>query len=135
MISFLRQLTGKVKKKINYFIKFNFYGLLNSIISYSIYLLLLKFESYQIAYLISYIFGLLISFFFNILFVFKVNFRKKDFFIFLIFHLSNFLISSFVLYLFVEVYLINKIFAPIIILCISSLIMFNLLSKLFGIKK
>ncbi len=135
MLGCLKTIVGKVKKKINNFIRFNFYGLLNSVISYSVYLLLLKFESYHIAYLISYLCGFLTSFFFNVLFVFKVKFRRKDFYIFLIFHLLNFLISSFALSLLVEVCLINKIFAPVIILFVSSLIMFNLLDKLFEIKK
>lgn len=108
------------------FLRFIFFGGINTLLGYVIYLVLLLFFAYQIAYTGSYLIGILISYCFNTKFVFKTNYAWGKMLIYPLSYLTQYFLSMFLLYLFVEVVGVSKLFAPIIVMTIVFPISFIL---------
>ena len=114
------------------FIKFIFSGVLNTLFTYLLYIALIKFIDFQAAYLFAYISGIFISFILNSIFVFGVKIQKRNFSLFFLTHAINYFVSSYLLKLMVIDCGIAAIYAPIIVIGISFILMFFIFNKLLG---
>ncbi|HSQ89285.1 GtrA family protein [Romboutsia sp.] len=107
----------KHKGKIVEFIKFNIIGLSNFLISQLIYITLflgLKLN-YLIAYTITSVISVSASYFLNSKFTFKENaYSAKKFSLSILIYVFEYILNMGVIILFVQVFNISKILAPII---------------------
>jgi putative flippase GtrA len=110
------------------FLKFLLAGGLNTLITYLIYLLLILYFQYNLAYGIAYLLGIISSYLMNSLFVFKEKLSIKKIIQFPLVYLIQFMISIVFLYIFVELIKVNAKLAPIIVIALTTPVIF-LLSK------
>lgn len=117
----------------NKFLKFIGAGVINTIASYLVYLLLVLFFNYQISYAIAFIFGIILSFVLNTKYVFEVEQTLKKFILFPLVYLIQYLLGAFMMNFIIEILVINKFFAPLIV-TVCLLPVSYLLSKKILIK-
>ena len=107
----------KHKSKIIEYIKFNIIGISNFLISQIIYIslfLCLKLN-YLIAYTITSVISIIASYFLNSKFTFKENnYSTKKFSLSILIYVFEYILNMGVIILFVQVFNISKILAPII---------------------
>lgn len=122
-------------KKYIQFIKFGIVGLGNTLITFIVYSILVKLNIYYVlANIIAYFVGVINSFFWNSSWVFKKS--QKDFSLllkFIIVNLITLAITTFVLYIGVDMLNLNKYIAQIIGTIIGILFNFTL-NKLWTFK-
>lgn len=99
----------------NKFLKFIGAGVINTIASYLVYLLLVLFLNYQISYAVAFVFGIVLSFALNTKYVFEVEQTFKKFILFPLVYLVQYLFGAFMMNFIIEILVINKIFAPLIV--------------------
>ncbi|ARQ06715.1 GtrA-like protein [Macrococcoides canis] len=95
-------------------IKFIIVGVLNTLNYYIVYLLLLKFLSlsYITSHLTGFLVSFIISYFLNCYFVYKVKPTIKKFIQFPLTQIVNMGVQTLLLYIFVELLHIDKVYAP-----------------------
>lgn len=101
---------------IQRWIRFLVGGGINTAFTYGIYLILMLFIHYQIAYLIAYVTGVIFAYWFNAVIVFKVTLSWKGLCSYPIIYIIQYVISAFLLNIFIETMQVDKIFAPLIII-------------------
>ena len=129
-----------LKNSIIQFFKFGIVGFSSTLVSYAVYslLVLLKMQ-YLLANALAFIVGTLNSFLWNSLFVFKKNNDTRNPFLVLLktfttYGLTNLLLSTLLLALFVERFSVSKYLAPILVLIITVPLNF-ILNKYWAYKK
>lgn len=119
-------------KSIGQFIKFGIIGLSNTIVSYVIYLVVLLFLQffnaipdldYLVAQFIGYTISIFWSFYWNYKYVFTDN-EEKPWYLeliksFISYSFTGIILSSILLYLWVDVLEVSKVIAPMISICIT----------------
>ena len=118
-----------MKEGIVQFIKFNFFGLLNTVLTYCIYSTITHITGmYILGTVADYSFGILFSFFFNKNCTFK-NKDKISLFLFLkmiISYIPSFVLNLVGLYIFIEKFCWNKYLSQLLIIIFISVISFFL---------
>ncbi len=97
------------------FIRFIFFGGVNSLLTYAIYAFFLFFVAYAVAYTLSYVLGIFISYFLNARFVFNEKARLTKALQFPLVYLVQYLLGVALLYILVEIFSFSKLLAPILI--------------------
>lgn len=119
------------------FFRFLIVGFINTFGGYLIYLILVNyFFSHIFSYIVSYILGIVVSYFLTSLFVFRVKPKFSTFSIFPGIYVVQFILGLVGIYVFVDIFGINKNIAPLIIIAFTVPIGFLLSRKVFkkGIK-
>ena len=95
-------------------IKFIIVGIINTLNYYLVYLLLLKVFhlSYLTSHLTGFVISFIISYFLNCYFVYKVTPTLKKFIQFPLTQIVNMGVQTLLLYIFVELLHIDKVYAP-----------------------
>lgn len=116
----------KLKTNGIQFVKFGLVGVGNTVISYVIYYILVKLEMhYMIASIMGFIVSVINSFYWNNRYVFKLHKNEKRsifrtfFKTFLSYAGSGLILANVLLYLWIDVFGISKIVAPVINLVIT----------------
>jgi putative flippase GtrA len=121
------------------FVRFIFFGAINTGITFVLYVFLLWFLSYGIAYTISYAVGLLISYWLNAKFVFQEPLRIGRALQYPLVYLVQYLLGLVLLFLLVEVAHVSKILAPLLIVVLTLPITFllsrYLIRRSFGLSQ
>lgn len=124
-------------KKILQFIKFGLVGASNTLISFLIYYALIYFKlNYIIANALGYIISSIWGYLLNKKWVFRDSSGKtiQSIVKYYIVYGSSFLINILCMYIFVDVFAISKIIAPIITMCIT--VPYNyIFNKIWAFKK
>ncbi|MGQ3889256.1 GtrA family protein [Legionella sp. CNM-1927-20] len=107
-----------LKQKLGYGLRFLSGGFLNTVLTYAIYLLLKLVISYQWAYLFAYVAGIIFSYSFNAKIVFKVQYSWKVFSYYPLIYIFQYIVSSLLLYILVELEKLNDTIAPLIVILI-----------------
>src|SRR5689334_23236061 len=108
------------------FFRFLLMGVINTVATYAIYFFSMTFLSYTLSYTLSYVIGIFISYYLNSKFVFKEKFSLAKAFRFPLVYVVQYILSILLLRFFVEIILINKSIAPILIVIITVPITFLL---------
>ena len=115
-----------LKELIIQFVKFGIVGFVTTCVSYGVYSLVVYVGGrYLIGNIIGFIIGTLNSFIWNSIFVLKKDFEeKRNVFLillktFLVYGLSNLVLSSFILILVIEKLKVSEYIAPLFVLCIT----------------
>ena len=103
----------------NEFVRFIFFGGVNTLLGYAIYALLLLFLTYPIAYTLAYVLGICISYYLNSRFVFESRVRLTKALQYPLVYLVQYLLSVLLLYVLVEILTINKLIAPGLIVLVT----------------
>jgi putative flippase GtrA len=106
-------------------------GLLNTTITYVTYLALNYWIGYQMAYLIAYATAIVFSYFFNNVIVFKGSARKKSGLAYLFMYAIQYVFSASLLLFFVGGVGVDAKIAPILVLCISVPLSYQLNKRFF----
>lgn len=126
-----------IKEVIKQFIKFGIIGVSNTCISLAIYYILVWFNcNYIIANIIGFLVSTLNAYYWNNKYVFK-NTTKNKFKVIIKVYISygvTFIMSTCLLYVFVDVLKISKYIAPLINLCITVPLNF-IVNKLWAFKQ
>ena len=101
------------------FFRFIFVGGIVTFTSYSVYLFLLNFIDYLYAYSCAFIIGIILSYLLNSLIVFKVSLSLKKLTLFPTVYLVQYLIGTFIIYVFVGRLQVDERLGPIIAIIIS----------------
>jgi putative flippase GtrA len=101
------------------FYRFVFWGGVNTLVSYLIYAFLLQFLPYLAAYTVAYILGIFISYFLNSKYVFKQKLSLRKAAQYPLVYLTQYLLGTILLYVLVQVLLINKLVAPALIVLLT----------------
>jgi putative flippase GtrA len=101
------------------FILFVFFGGVNTALTYGIYLVFVWHFAYAAAYTVSYVFGVFISYYLNARFVFREKLRVSKALQYPIVYVAQYLIGLGLLYLLIEVARLNKLIAPIAVVCVT----------------
>lgn len=119
-------------------LKFGIVGVSNNLINYIAYYILLKCNiHYILANSIGYLLGIFNSYYWNNRIVFRAQKRgktRKKFFRVFVCYGFTYIITTILLFLFVEKFIIPKVFAPILVLFITVPINF-LLNKFWAFKE
>ena len=129
------KLIAKFLIKYNKFIKFSIVGFSNLFISLAVYYVLIFLSiNYQIANTVGFLVATFNSYFWNKLWVFKNNKNKiSDIIKFYIVCLSSWLLSTVLLYIWIQKLGISDKIAPIVNLCITTPLNY-LMNKLWVFK-
>lgn len=129
------KLIVKLLIKYNKFIKFSIVGFSNLFISLAVYYILIFLSiNYQIANTVGFLVATFNSYFWNKLWVFKNNKNKiSDIIKFYIVCLSSWLLSTVLLYIWIQKLGISDKIAPIVNLCITTPLNY-LMNKLWVFK-
>ena len=114
------------KALFNQILTFLVGGFLNTVLTYIIYYILVQFFNYYLSYTVAYIFGIIYAYFFNALYVFKSKVTKIKIISYPIIYIIQYLISLLIIYLAIDIFNINKVYAPIISILILIPISFFL---------
>ena len=114
------------RSHISEFVRFIFFGAINTGITFVMYVFLLRFLSYEIAYTISYAAGILISYWLNAKFVFQEPLRIGRALQYPLVYLVQYLLGLVLLFLLVEVAHVSKIVAPLLIAVLTLPVTFLL---------
>ncbi len=117
---------------IKVFSKFLLSGGINFVLTYLIYLGALLIFSYRVSYSIAYFSGIVFSYFINKLFVFEANYTKKQWVLFPMIYLFQYLFGLVLGTIWVEFFLLNEKWVPIFttVVCIPPT--FILMKLLFS---
>ena len=94
------------------FIRFIFFGGVNTLLGYLIYAILLLFFTYPISYTVSYVLGIFVSYYLNSKFVFNGGLSLKKAFQYPLVYLVQYLLGILFLYVLVEIVSVHKLIAP-----------------------
>ena len=108
------------------FLKFLFFGGLNTLSSYALYTVLQLIFAYPAAYTASYIWGIFFSYFLNSRYVFRAEMQVRKAVQYPLVYLVQYLMGLGLLFFMVEIIHVNKLFAPILIIFITLPITFVL---------
>ena len=97
------------------FIRFLFFGLVNTGLTFLVYFLVSNFMHYQVAYFISYILGIFFSYWLNCFFVFKQKMNFKSFVQFPVVYLIQYILGVIFMFVGIEFSLVQSKFAPLIV--------------------
>lgn len=111
------------------FIRFVFFGGVNTLLGYVIYALLLLFLAYPVAYTLAYVLGIFISYYLNTRFVFKEKVRWTKALQYPLVYLVQYLSGVGLLYVLVEIFHTSKLVAPVLIVLLTVPVTY-LLSRL-----
>ena len=115
---------------LNKIYRFIIVGLANTISTYLIYIFLLRYIEYQLSYFFAYISGILFSFFMNSNFVFNAKVEKKLLLFYLTLYFFNYVASNYLLKILVVKIGVEEVYAPLIVICISSFFLFLILNQI-----
>jgi putative flippase GtrA len=101
------------------FYRFIFWGGINTLSGYLIYAFLLLFLPYLVSYTIAFIISIFISYFLNSKFVFKQELKLSKAIKYPLVCLIQYLIGTISLYLLVQVLMVNKLLAPLIVVLLT----------------
>lgn len=110
----------------NEFFKFIFFGGINTALSYAIYVFFQLFLIYPVAYTLAYILGIFISYYLNSRFVFKRDVRLVKAFQYPLVYLVQYLLGVSLLSLLIEIFSLNKLIAPALVIMITIPVTFSL---------
>jgi len=108
------------------FIRFIFWGGINTLSGYLIYAFLLHFFAYMICYSISYCLSIFISYFLNSRFVFKERLRLRKALKYPLVYINQYLLGAVSLYLLVQFLKIDKLVAPLFVVLLTIPVTFFL---------
>lgn len=96
-------------------LRFVCFGFINTLVGYILYLILLLFLAYPLAYTLTYLAGIYISYYLNTVFVFKKRMNAKKAFQYPVVYVVQYLLGISLLSLFVTIFKINVVAAPLIV--------------------
>ena len=105
-------------------IKFLFAGFSNTLFSYLIYLVLIIFFNYLISYLITTLLSIIYIYKINTKFVFNVRSNSKYRYLFFIIYSAQIFANIMLLKLWVEVFMLNQLIAPLLNIAVVTPITF-----------
>jgi len=108
------------------FVKFIGVGGINTLFTYILYLFLLYLFDYQISYTIAYISGIILSYILNLKFVFQEKSTKTKLLLFPLVYLVQYTLGIILLYLMVDLYAIPVTIAPVLVVIITTPLVFFL---------
>ena len=108
------------------FCKFIFFGGVNTALSYAIYVIFQLFLIYPVAYSLAYILGIFISYYLNSRFVFKREFSLVKAFQYPLVYLVQYLLGLLLLCVLIEIFYLNKLIAPALVILITIPVTFFL---------
>jgi putative flippase GtrA len=108
------------------FFRFIFVGGIVTLTSYLVYLLLLKFIDYLYAYTCAFLIGVILSYLLNSLIVFEVSLSLKKLTLFPTVYLVQYLIGTFIIYVFVGRFQVDERLGPILAVIISVPVTYSL---------
>ena len=103
----------------NEFLKFILVGGVNTVLSYTIYVILILFLVYPVAFSLAYIFGIFMSYYLNSRFVFKRDVSLNKALRYPIVYLAQYLLSVLLLCILIEIFSLNKLIAPALVILIT----------------
>jgi len=106
------------------FLRFIFWGALNSLTGYLIYVLLLQFLPYLVSYSIAYVCGVFLSYFLNSKFVFKQELKLSKAVKYPLVYLTQYLVGLALLYTLVQFLRVNRVWAPLLVVLMTIPITF-----------
>ena|SRR5438270_7999710 len=101
------------------FNRFIFWGGVNTLTGYLLYAILLAVLPYLVSYSIAFIVSIFVSYFLNSRFVFKQELKLKKAAQYPLVYLIQYLISTTSLYLLVQLFRVNRLLAPVLIVIIT----------------
>ena len=113
------------------FSKFIIVGVLNTVVTYLVYLGLLLLLPYILAYTITYFVGISIGYFLNSRFVFDKPINIKRAVTYPLAYMLNYLVSIGILWSLVNLIHIPKEFAPLLVLAITTPLMYHVTQVIF----
>lgn len=113
-------------------LKFMVSGGLNTALTYISYIYLLGFFSYKVSYSCAYIMGVFLSFFLNRYFVFKSSRGLKSVVAFPFIYVVQYLLGLFVIWIWVDVFKMDVIFGPLVVIITTLPVTYFLSSFIFG---
>ena len=108
------------------FLKFIFFGGVNTALSYVIYVILILFLVYPAAYTLAYISGIFVSYYLNSRFVFKREFSLIKAFQYPLVYLVQYLLGVSLLSVLIEIFSLNKYIAPALVIVLTIPATFHL---------
>lgn len=99
--------------------KFIFFGGVNTVLSYAIYLIFQLFLIYPVAFSLAYIIGIFMSYYLNSRFVFKREVSLTKALRYPIVYLVQYLLSISLLCILIEIFSLNKLIAPALVILIT----------------
>jgi len=106
--------------------KFIFFGGVNTVLSYAIYVIFQLFLIYPVAFSLAYIIGIFISYYLNSRFVFKREVSLTKALRYPIVYLVQYLLSVLLLCVLIEIFSLNKLIAPALVILITIPVTFFL---------
>lgn len=97
------------------FLRFVFFGGVNTALTYGVYLVFVLYVAYPTAYTVSYISGVFLSYCLNARFVFKEKLRLSKALQYPIVYFVQYLLGLGLLYVLIEVVRLNKFIAPMVV--------------------
>ena len=97
------------------FVRFVFFGGVNTVATYCIYLLLSMLIHYQAAYLIAYISGIGLAYLLNLFFVFDAQSSSKKILSYPIIYIVQYLLGALLMYLILKKLNFSNFLAPLIV--------------------
>lgn len=101
------------------FYRFIFWGGINTLAGYLIYVLLLRFLPYLVSYSIAFVLSIFISYFLNSRFVFKQELKLGKAVKYPLVYLAQYLLGTVSLYLLVQIFKVNKLLAPALVVLVT----------------
>ncbi|SRR6266404_2077940 len=101
------------------FCRFVFWGGVNTLAGYLVYALLLRFLPYLISYSIAYILGIGVSYFLNSRLVFNRELRLRTAVRYPLVYLAQYVVGTITLYLLVQLFRVNKLVAPLLVVILT----------------
>lgn len=114
------------QESLIHWVKFLIGGGINTVFTYGLYFGLHVIMPYQAAYALAFAVGIVFSYFFNAIIVFNSRIGLKSFFAFPLVYLLQYLLSAFLLGVFVERLGIPQSIAPVAIIILTIPITFGM---------
>jgi len=108
------------------FIRFVFFGGVNTLLGYLIYVILLIFLNYKVSFTITYVSSIVISYYLNSKFVFYRKVTLKKGLMYPSVYLIQYLTCMLLLHIFVEILNLSKFIAPILAVLLTVPVTFFL---------
>jgi putative flippase GtrA len=108
------------------FVRFVFFGGVNTLLSYSIYVLLLFVVSYPVAYTVSFVAGMFISYCLQARFVFHERLRLSRALQYPVVYMVQYVIGLVLMYLLVDVAEVSKYLAPFFVVMLTLPVTYRL---------
>lgn len=101
------------------FFRFLVWGAINTLVGYVVYVILLQFLPYLVSYTIAYVFGIFLSYFLNSKMVFKQELNLRKALKYPVVYVVQYLIGVISMYVFVQVFHVNKLYAPALVVLLT----------------